>query len=146
MSEKIDRPGTSKNKMASPLNEMQRQVKEFHKLYNVPAPETAAIPSQERVELRYNLIDEELEEFADACESGDLTKVADAIGDMLYVVFGAAVEFGINMQPVVDEIHRSNLTKLGADGKPVYRKDGKVVKGPNYQPPNITLEMMRIKS
>lgn len=126
------------------MNKMQKQVEEFHKLYNVPAPQVPGIPSPERIHLRMRLIMEELAEFSQAAIDGDLIEVADAIGDLLYVVFGTAVEFGINMGPVVDEIHRSNLTKLGADGKPVHREDGKVIKGPNYQPPAITYEMLKL--
>ena len=122
---------------------MQRQVKEFHEKFEVEAPDYPGIQF-DKIQLRYDLIQEELYEFLRAAEKGDLIETADAIGDMLYVVFGTAVSFGINAEAVVDEIHRSNLTKLGADGKPIRRTDGKVLKGPGYQSPKITEEMLQI--
>ena len=125
------------------MNKMQKQVEEFHRKFEVEAPDTPGIQFN-KIELRYGLIQEELYEFLCAAEKGDLIETADAIGDMLYVVFGTAVAFGINTEAVVDEIHRSNLTKQGADGKPVRRADGKVLKGPGYEPPKITLEMLQI--
>ena len=67
----------------------------------------------------------------------DLIETADALGDLKYVVEGAALVFGIPLEPVFMEIHRSNMSKLGTDGKPIYREDGKVLKGPNYTPPNV---------
>jgi predicted HAD superfamily Cof-like phosphohydrolase len=88
--------------------------------------------------LRFDLIEEEFNELREALEADDIVEVADALGDIAYVVYGAAKTFGIPLDEVVDEIHRSNMSKLGEDGKPIYREsDRKVLKGENYFPPNI---------
>jgi len=82
---------------------------------------------------------EENEEYLEAAESGNLEEVADALGDMLYILCGTILDHGLQykIEAVFDEIQRSNMSKLGADGKPIYREDGKVLKGPNYFKPNI---------
>ncbi len=97
--------------------------------------------------LRIKLIEEELEEFKDALAAGDLVEVADAITDLLYVVIGAGLVYGIPMDATFDEVHSSNMTKLGPDGKAILngidceldpsKPHGKVVKGPNYREPDI---------
>lgn len=89
--------------------------------------------------LRFNLMDEENKEYLKAAEAGDLVEVADALGDMLYVLCGTILEHGMQhkIEAVFSEIQRSNMSKLGADGKPIHREDGKVIKGPNYFRPNI---------
>lgn len=89
--------------------------------------------------LRYELIREENEEYLDAAKNGDLTEIADALGDQLYILCGTILRHGLQhvIEDVFDEIHRSNMSKLGEDGKPIYREDGKVLKGPNYFKPNI---------
>ena len=87
--------------------------------------------------LRCALIEEEAREFRDALDADDIVEVADAIGDLLYVVYGAALTFGIPAREVFAEVHRSNMTKLGADGEPLLRADGKMLKGPNYSPPEL---------
>lgn len=112
-------------------------VKEFHKTYGQPVAKEPGLITKERLELRTSLIEEEFSEFQDAADDGDLVGVADALGDLIYVVNGAAVEYGIDLDRVVREIHRSNMSKLGEDGKPIYREDGKVLKGDNYSPPNL---------
>lgn len=112
-------------------------VKEFHETYGLPALAVTQFPSADRVRLRLELIDEEREELDEALENSDLVEVADALGDILYVVIGMALEFGIPIQKVFDEIQRSNMSKLGADGLPIVREDGKILKGPNYSPPDI---------
>ena len=120
------------------LNRMQEQVLEFHRAFQVPERSTPGFPSTERQRLRVELIREEFEdELQDAIASGTIVDVADALGDLLVVIFGTAIEFGLNMRPIVDEIHRSNMSKLGADGKPILRVDGKVLKGQNYSAPNL---------
>lgn len=88
-------------------------------------------------ELRYNLIDEELKELRQALDERNLIEVADALTDLLYVVYGAGHSFGINLDKCFEEVHNSNMSKLGEDGNPVYREDGKVLKGPNYWAPNL---------
>ena len=89
--------------------------------------------------LRFSLMDEENKEYLEAIKNNDMIEVADALGDMLYILCGTIITHG--MQDVIDEvfeeIQRSNMSKLGRDGKPIYREDGKVLKGPNYFKPNI---------
>ena len=89
--------------------------------------------------LRFSLMDEENKEYLEAIKNNDMIEVADALGDMLYILCGTIITHG--MQGVIDEvfeeIQRSNMSKLGRDGKPIYREDGKVLKGPNYFKPNI---------
>ena len=89
--------------------------------------------------LRFNLMAEENQEYLEAANANDLVEVADALGDMLYILCGTILEHGMQhkIEEVFDEIQRSNMSKLGADGKPIYREDGKVLKGPNYFKPNI---------
>ena len=82
---------------------------------------------------------EENEEYLEAARNGDIIEVADALGDMLYILCGTILEHGMQykIEEVFEEIQRSNMSKLGQDGKPIYREDGKVMKGPNYFKPNI---------
>ena len=95
--------------------------------------------STEITELRYNLMKEENEEFLQAVKSNDLIEIGDALGDMLYILCGTIISHGFQdkIEAIFDEIQRSNMSKLGADGKPIYREDGKVLKGPNYFKPDI---------
>ena len=94
---------------------------------------------EDRNMLRFNLMKEENEEYLEAAQNNDLVEVADALGDMLYILCGTIIEHGMQdkIEEVFNEIQRSNMSKLGADGKPIYREDGKVLKGPNYFKPNI---------
>lgn len=87
--------------------------------------------------LRFDLIDEELNELDEALTNRDIIEVADALTDLLYVVYGAGHAFGIDLDACFDEVHRSNMSKLGEDGKPIKREDGKIMKGPNYFTPNL---------
>ena len=87
--------------------------------------------------LRIDLIEEELKEFKEALTKKDLKEVADALTDILYVTYGAGHAFGINLDNCFDEVQKSNMSKLGDDGKPIYNKQGKVMKGPNYFEPNL---------
>lgn len=97
-----------------------------------------AFPNHERVALRLDLIFEETQELVVAVSAYDIIEVADALADLLYVTYGAALEFGIPIDRIFEEVHRSNMTKLGEDGQPLYREgDAKVLKGPNYERPNI---------
>jgi len=93
----------------------------------------------DRTTLRFNLMKEENEEYLEAAENNDLVEIADALGDMLYILCGTIIEHGLQdkITDVFNEIQRSNMSKLGEDGKPIYREDGKVLKGPNYFKPNI---------
>ena len=94
-------------------------------------------PGDETVALRIELIAEELNELFDACEKRDIVEVADALTDILYVTYGAGHAFGIDLDKCFTEVQRSNMSKLGEDGKPIYRDDGKVLKGPNYSEPDL---------
>jgi predicted HAD superfamily Cof-like phosphohydrolase len=113
-------------------------VSEFHKAFELPirqAP-TAIIPE---MEMRHEIMREENEEYREACEKGDLVAIADALGDQLYVLCGTIIAHGLQgkIMAVVEEIHRSNMSKLGEDGKPIRREDGKVLKGPSYFRPDL---------
>ncbi len=100
--------------------------------------EKSGFPSDKIVKLRYDLIAEELAEFKEALEKKDLKEVADALTDILYVAYGAGHAFGIDLDKCFDEVQKSNMSKLGKDGKPIYNKFGKVMKGPNYFEPNLS--------
>ena len=115
-------------------------VKDFHKAYKLGFLEKPkADLGLEKHLLRYKLMREENEEYLDAANRGDLIEVADALGDILYILCGTIIEHGLQhkIEEVFDEIQRSNMSKLGTDGEPIYRDDGKVLKGPNYFKPNI---------
>lgn len=121
-----------KNKIAA--------VHAFHSAFGLGIEETpTAQLTKEKNLLRFNLMKEENEEYLEAANEGDLVEVADALGDMLYILCGTIIEHGMQdkIEEVFNEIQRSNMSKLGADGKPIYREDGKVLKGPHYFKPNI---------
>ena len=122
---------------------MQKQihaVKEFHTAFAIGHSEIpkANLGATKNL-LRYNLMKEENEEYLEAAKDNDLVEVADALGDMLYILCGTILEHGMQykIEAVFNEIQRSNMSKLDANGKPIYREDGKVMKGPNYFKPNI---------
>ena len=116
-------------------------VKKFHEIYklNYKKKPTAKL-NDEKIELRFNLMAEENQEYLEAANNNDLVQVADALGDMLYILCGTIIEHGMQdkIEEVFDEIQRSNMSKLGNDGNPIFREDGKVMKGPNYFKPNIS--------
>ncbi|WP_029035289.1 nucleoside triphosphate pyrophosphohydrolase family protein [Salinimicrobium terrae] len=115
-------------------------VQEFHEAFGLGVQEQPTTSlSREKIHLRYELMKEENEEYLMAAESADLIEVADALGDMLYILCGTIIEHGMQhkIMDVFDEIQRSNMSKLGEEGKPVYREDGKVLKGPAYSRPNL---------
>ena len=88
-------------------------------------------------ELRLELIQEELDELSDAVADRDMVQIADALTDLLYVVYGAGHTFGLDLDECFHEVHASNMSKLGEDGRPLHREDGKVLKGPNYFKPDL---------
>jgi predicted HAD superfamily Cof-like phosphohydrolase len=88
--------------------------------------------------LRLDLINEEVQELTDGLGKKSMLEIADALTDILYVVYGAGHACGIDLDECFNEVHRSNMTKLGEDGRPIYREDGKVMKGPNYSEPDLT--------
>lgn len=115
-------------------------VKEFHEAFGLGVKEEPiANLSGQKLKLRYDLMAEENEEYLEAAQNNDLVEVADALGDMLYILCGTILEHGMQykIEEVFNEIQQSNMSKLGADGKPIYREDGKVMKGPNYFKPDI---------
>ena len=113
-------------------------VKKFMETFGQEVKTKPEFPSEKIVNLRYGLIKEELEEFEQALKDKNLTEVADSLTDILYVTYGAGVAFGIDLDKCIDEVQRSNMSKLGADGKPIYNKDGKVMKGPKYFKPDLS--------
>ena len=117
-----------------------KAVQEFHESFGLGVSHSPiAKLSDQKLKLRFDLMDEENKEYLEAAENNDLIEVADALGDMLYILCGTILEHGMQhkIEEVFNEIQRSNMSKLGADGKPIYREDGKVMKGPNYFKPNI---------
>ncbi len=117
-----------------------KAVQEFHEAFGLGVQQQPiANLSMQKLKLRFDLMDEENKEYLEAAENNDLVEVADALGDMLYILCGTILEHGMQhkIEEVFNEIQRSNMSKLGADGKPIYREDGKVMKGPNYFKPNI---------
>ena len=112
-------------------------VREFHVAFDVPIAPVPLVPIDETKHLRIKLITEEFNELSDALEADDLVEIADALADLTVVVYGTALSYGIDLDAVFEEVHRSNMTKLGEDRKPIYREDGKVLKGPNFEPPRI---------
>jgi len=133
-------------------------VRRFHHVYGLPVQTDGASLERESLDMRMSLIAEEFSELvgavygqaaraeiessyrrAVAADDGtrDTVETADALADLIYVIYGMALETGIDLASVLAEVQRSNMSKLGADGKPVYREDGKVLKGPDYFPPNV---------
>ena len=116
--------------------EDMEQTKEFHQKFDVPILSNPCIP-KDRVRLRQDILEEEVEELWEAIKSNDIAGVLDALTDIKYVVNGTALEFGLGdvFKAAYDEVHASNMSKLGKDGKPFLREDGKVLKGPDYFKP-----------
>ena len=113
------------------------KVKKFMQIFGQEVKTQPTFPSEKIVNLRYDLIKEELSELKAAIEANDLIEVADALTDILYVTYGAGHAFGINLDSCFDEVQNSNMSKLGNNGKPIYNESGKVMKGPNYFKPNL---------
>ena len=115
-------------------------VKAFHTAFKIGYRDTPkADLGKNKNMLRFNLMKEENEEYIEAAKHNNLVEVADALGDMLYILCGTIIEHGMQdkIEEVFEEIQCSNMSKLGEDGEPIYREDGKVLKGPNYFKPNI---------
>jgi len=113
------------------------KVRLFMKTFGQEVKKKPSLSSDKINNLRINLIREELDEFMEAISNKDLKEVADALTDILYVTYGAGHAFGINLDNCFDEVQRSNMSKLGNDGKPIYNENGKVMKGPKYFKPNL---------
>jgi len=112
-------------------------VKTFMQTFGQEVKIKAEFPEEKIVKLRYHLIKEELNELQNAIKTKNLKEIADALTDILYVTYGAGHAYGIDLDKCFSEVQRSNMSKLGEDGKPIYNKKGKVMKGPQYFEPNL---------
>ena len=115
-----------------------KKVGLFMKTFGQEVKTKPGLSTEKINELRINLINEELEEFKEAIKNKDLKEVADALTDILYVTYGAGHAFGINLDNCFEEVQKSNMSKLGQDGKPIYNESGKVMKGPKYFKPDLS--------
>ena len=113
------------------------KVKTFMNTYGQEVKEKASFPENKIVQLRIDLIEEELNELKEAVKNNDIVEVADALTDILYVTYGAGHSFGVDLDKCFDEVQQSNMSKLGDDGKPIYNESGKVMKGPDYFAPDL---------
>lgn len=122
------------------MKKQLNQLNQFQIAYNSTRNTKPTLISTDDYNLRYKLGKEELDEYLEACNNGDIIEVADALADQLYILLGTMISHGMQdvIEDIFDEVHRSNMSKLGLDGKPIYREDGKVLKGPNYSPPNVS--------
>ncbi|HLP11531.1 MAG TPA: nucleoside triphosphate pyrophosphohydrolase family protein [Flavobacteriales bacterium] len=122
------------------LSETINHVRDFHEAFLIPNAESPALLQHKGDwELRHRLMKEENDEYLEACEKGNLTEIADALGDQLYILCGTLLRHGLQdkIEEVFLEIQRSNMSKLDADGKPIFREDGKVLKSELYFKPDI---------
>jgi len=114
------------------------KVGTFMKTFGQEVKTKPSFSTEKINKLRIDLIKEELEELTEAMNNKDLLEVADALTDILYVTYGAGHAFGIDLDKCFDEVQRSNMSKLGENGKPIYNEQGKVMKGPKYFEPNLS--------
>ena len=112
-------------------------VRKFMQTFGQIVKDKAEFPNEKVVKLRYDLIKEELDELKEAINQKNMIEVADALTDILYVTYGAGHAFGINLDKCFDEVQKSNMSKLGENGKPIFNESGKVIKGPKYFKPNL---------
>tara|TARA_B100000315_G_scaffold76825_1_gene70307 strand:+ start:322 stop:693 length:372 start_codon:yes stop_codon:yes gene_type:complete len=112
-------------------------VKTFMKAFGQIVRTKPQFPDIKTMQLRFDLIKEELNELEVAMKTKNLKEIADALTDILYVTYGAGYAYGINLDKCFKEVQRANMSKLGKDGKPIFNKKGKVLKGPNYLEPNL---------
>lgn len=115
-----------------------QSVKKFMVTFGQEVKNKAEFPNEKITKLRYDLIKEELEELGQAIKDKDIKEVADALTDILYVTYGAGHAFGIDLDKCFEEVQSSNMSKLDANGKPIYDENGKVMKGPNYFKPDLS--------
>ena len=113
-------------------------VKKFMQTFGQEVKTKASFPNDKIINLRLDLIREELSELKEAIDKKDIKEVADALTDILYVTYGAGHAFGINLDKCFEEVQNSNMSKLGSDGKPIFNEHGKVMKGPDYFKPNLS--------
>ncbi len=121
------------------MKEELKKVEEFHKTFKQETGFSLCNISREEAALRVKLMTEEMDEYLEAVLKYDTVEIADALGDQLYILLGTIVKHGMQhvIVDVFNEIHRSNMSKLGPDGEPILREDGKILKGPGYFPPDI---------
>ena len=113
------------------------KVGKFMKTFGQEVKTKPGLSNDKINKLRIDLIEEELTEFKESIKNNDLKEAVDALTDILYVTYGAGHAFGVNLDECFDEVQRSNMSKLGEDGKPIYNQAGKVMKGPNYFAPDL---------
>ena len=124
-------------------NQMKKQIEHVEKFHDSFGIKNNYHPTanidQDVFLLRHRLMSEENEEYLEACKNGDLVEIADALGDMMYILSGTILAHGLQdkIENIFEEIQKSNMSKLGSDGKPIYREDGKIMKGPDYFKPDI---------
>lgn len=119
------------------MSNQLHSVKEFHDTYGLSVESSPTLPSEDIRALRRDLLAEEYKEYTDGEDANDLVEIADALADMIYIINGTALSYGIPLNEVFEEVHRSNMSKLDENGQPVLREDGKILKGPNYFKPDI---------
>ena len=112
-------------------------VKKFMETFGQMVKTKPQFPDEKTMQLRFDLIKEELDELEQAMKTKNLKEIADALTDILYVTYGAGYAYGIDLDKCFKEVQRANMSKLGTDGKPIYNDKGKVMKGPNYSEPNL---------
>jgi predicted HAD superfamily Cof-like phosphohydrolase len=127
------------NPSQEPLQGRIDKVLDFHRIFQLHYATSPEHVSPAMAELRHRLMAEENDEYLEACRAGDMAEIADALGDKLYILLGTIITHGMQHKifDVFDEIHRSNLSKLDAEGKPIFREDGKIMKGPTFFRPDI---------
>ena len=115
-----------------------KDVKVFMEKFGQMVRTKPQFPDDKTMQLRLNLIKEELSELEEAMKTKNLKEIADAVTDILYVTYGAGYAYGIDLDECFKEVQRANMSKLGKDGKPIYNEQGKVMKGPNYTKPDLS--------
>ena len=130
------------SKETKPSNSMKAKidnVAEFHEIFLIGNSNEPTLIDEKVFQLRHDLIKEENDEYLEACKKGDLVEIADALGDQLYILFGTILKHGLQhkIEEVFDEIHRSNMSKLDSEGKPIFREDGKILKSELYFKPDL---------
>ena len=121
---------------------LESQVRQFNLTYEKPMSKKPRLPTETEAVLLLDLLEEELQELKDAIAAGDLVEIADAITDIIYVAGQQGTTLGLPIDALLQEVQRSNLSKLGSNGKPIYREDGKVLKGEGYSEPQIAKVLM----
>ena len=127
------------------MKKQAEQVSEFHNSFKIPMPGKLSIPTHDNFAMRQRILQEEIDELKEAGEVEDIVAVADAIVDCMYILIGTAEVFGFSelLEDLFSEVHRSNMSKLDNNGQPIYREDGKVLKGANYSEPKLAKILFR---